>query len=83
MIFPLLLYILHMIISSFFPPLICQVPPKTHIFVQAASMAFQMHNCFPLWALLFPGMLISCDDQRDAGIKVLRFKHFVVFILLP
>lgn len=57
--------------------------PLRHFFcfVQAASAAFQKHNCFPL--LLFPGMLISCDDQRDAGIKVLRFKHFVVFIVLP
>lgn len=58
-------------------------PPKKPIFVQAASVAFQMHNCFPLWALLFPGMLISCDDQRDTRIKVLLFKHFVVFMLLP
>lgn len=32
--------------------------------------------------LLFHGMLISCDDQRDAGIKVLRFKHFVVFYIV-
>lgn len=32
--------------------------------------------------LLFLGMLISCDDQRDAGIKVLRFKHFVVFYIV-
>lgn len=68
----------------FFPYSFAKSPrKKTPIFVQAASAAFQMHNCFPLWALLFPGMLISCDDQRDTGIKVLRFKHFVVFILLP
>lgn len=32
--------------------------------------------------ILFLGMLISCDDQRDAGIKVLRFKHFVVFCIV-
>ena len=69
--------------SVFFPPLLRQVPPKTPIFVQVASTAFQTHNCFPMCALLFPGMLISCDDQRDIGIKVLRFKHFVVFMLLP
>ena len=88
----LLLYILLMIISSiFFSPVFSRSfakspekkKKKPPFFVQAASAAFQMHNCFPLRALLFPGMLISCDDQRDTGIKVLRFKHFVVFILLP
>lgn len=69
----------------FFPHSFAKSPhtqKKTH-FVQATSMAFQKHNCFPLWALLFPGMLISCDDQTEAGIKVVRFKHFVVFISLP
>lgn len=69
--------------SVFFPQSFAKSPPKKPIFVQAASEAFQMHNYFPLWALLFPGMLISCDDQRDTGIKVLCFKHFVVFMLLP
>lgn len=82
---------LNMTVSVFphFPHLLTESPKKNKInknnpfllFIQAASLAVPKHNCFPLQALLFPGMLISCDDQKDTWIKVLCFKLFVVMLL--